>query len=234
MPENFKILITGTSRGLGYALARHYLSLGHNVAGVSRGESDIEAPNYQHFTTDIRIEADVQGLFSKLRKHMGGLDILINNAGASSTAPALLTTGSQFEDVIKTNLIGCFLVSREAIKLMKRQASGRVINFSSINVPLRSAGSVAYNASKAALENMTGTLARELIGTDITVNTLGLSLVENSGMVEQLSDSAIKEKQANLLKPDLISVQEIAHVIDFLCHPSARNITNQSFFFGGV
>ena len=234
MPEIRNILITGTSRGLGYALAGHYLTLGHNVAGVSRGKSEIEAPNYKHFTTDIQIEAEVLDLFSNLRKHMDGLDILINNAGASNTAQALLTTGSQFEDVIKTNLIGCFLVSREAVKFMKRQGSGRIINFSSINVPLRSAGSIAYNASKAAVENMTGTLARELIGTEITVNTVGLSLVENTGMLEQLSNSAVKEKQANLIKPDLISVEEIAHVIDFLSHQGARNITNQSFFFGGI
>lgn len=234
MGESKNFLITGTSRGLGHALAGHYLSLGHNVAGVSRGESDIDAPNYRHFTADIQVEADVQGLFSDLRKHFDRLDVLINNAAAAGTAPALLTTGSQFEDIIKTNLIGCFLVSREAIKFMKRHGSGRVINFSSINVPLRSTGSVAYNASKAAMENMAGSLAGELIDTDITINTIGLSLVENTGMFDQLSDAAVKEKQAGLTKPDVISVQEIAHVIDFLSSKNSRNITNQTVFFGGV
>jgi len=234
MLENRNILITGTSRGLGHALACHYLSFNHNVVGVSRQESEIDDPHYRHISADIRIESEVRTLFSDLRKHMNSLDILINNAGISVTAPALLTTGTQFNDIIRTNLIGCFLVSREAIKFMKRQGCGRVINFSSINVPLRSSGSIAYNASKSAVENMAGTFSSELTETEITINTVGLSLVENTGMFEQLSDFTIKEKQTNLTKPDVITVQEITHIIDFLCHPNALNISNQSIFFGGV
>jgi 3-oxoacyl-[acyl-carrier protein] reductase len=234
MLGNQNILITGTSQGLGYALACHYLSHGHNVVGVSRSESRIDDSRYRHFLCDIRIEAEVQILFSSLRKHMDHLDVLINNAAISESAPALLTSGSQFDDIIRTNLIGCFLVSREAIKFMKRKGCGRVINFSSVNVPLRSPGSIAYNASKSAIENMAGSYARELTETEITINTVGLSLVENTGMLKQLSDMAVEDKQASLMKPDIITVQEIAHIIDFLCHPNALNITSQSIFFGGV
>ena len=137
-------------------------------------------------------------------------------------------------DSLETNLVGAFTVLRETIKHMMRAKRGRIVNISSINVPLGSVGGALYNASKAGLENLGHTLAREIGAADITVNTIGLSLVAGSGMAADLSDKALADKQAGLIRPDPITTEEIAHAIDFFASDAARNITNQIVYFGGV
>ena len=117
---------------------------------------------------------------------------------------------------------------------MQRQRYGRIVNFSSINVPLGSVGSALYNASKAGVEAMARALTRECGNVDITINTLGLSLVANSGMLDSLSPKALAAKQEALLKPKVLEVEEIMHAINFFASPLARNISCQTVYFGGV
>ena len=228
------ILITGTSRGTGLALAQRFLNRGDNVIGVSRGKAVLEDASYRHFRLDISDEGAVRSLFAALKKSNIRVDALLNNAGFAVTMPAVLTGAKQFKDVLDTNLLGAFLMTREALKSMLKADDGRVLFFTSINVPLTSAGAVAYNAAKAGLEGVMGTFARELKGTQVTVNAIGLSLVEHSGMLEGLSEKALQQKQDVLLKPDLLSDGEILHAIDFFLDHKARNITGQTLFFGGV
>ncbi len=164
----------------------------------------------------------------------GHLDVVINNAGVSSSRLALFTPASVFMSVLEANLLGAFIVMRESIRLMKRAKFGRIINFSSINVPLASVGGASYNASKAALENLSITLSRECASDDITINCIGLSLVSESGMVDGLSQEALAAKQQQLIKPSLLGIQDVLHAINFFASPHARSITGQTIYFGGV
>lgn len=227
-------LVTGTSRGIGHNLAKAFCERGHSVIGCSRSNADISHSNYQHFQIDICEEKSVQGMFADLARDKCPLDILINNAGLSQSSPALFTTQELAQEIVSVNLIAAFVMAREALKLMKRRKFGRIINFTSINVPLASSGSSIYNASKAALGVLSETLARELSGDDITVNTLGLSLVTGSGMASELSQDARQEKLQALAKPVLLEIDEIIHAIEFLSAPEAKNISGQTLYFGGI
>ena len=101
-------------------------------------------------------------------------------------------------------------------------------------MPLNSSGAMAYNASKAANESVSGTMASELSEFGITFNTVGLSLVEDSGMIADLSESALQAKINRLTRPAALCVEEVAHVLDFFLSRNAGNITNQIVYFGGI
>jgi 3-oxoacyl-[acyl-carrier protein] reductase len=228
------ILITGSSRGLGRALAEQFLESGRVVYGCSRQASTIDHHSYHHFETDVGDEQSVVSMFKAISALKVPLHLLVNNASIAQSSLAVLTRADSALEIIRTNVLGTFLVSREALKSMQRQRYGRIVNFSSINVPLGSAGSSLYNASKAGIETMAKGLARECGSADITINTLGLSLVANSGMLDSLSAKAVAAKQDALLKPDLIDPEEIFHAISFLSSPLSRNISCQTIYFGGV
>lgn len=233
LPE-ISFLVTGSSRGLGRLLAEEYLSKGVKIFGCSRNPSTINNPNYKHFMIDITDEASVVSMFKEISLLKTRLDLVINNAGLTQASLGVLTSAKTAHEIINTNVLGAFLVTREALKLMQRQRYGRIINFSSINVPQGSVGSSLYTASKAALESMALTLSRENAKADITINTIGLSVVDKTGMLDSLSPRALTEKQNLLLKPDLLKVDEIIHAIDFFSSPIAKNICAQTIYFGGA
>jgi 3-oxoacyl-[acyl-carrier protein] reductase len=210
------------------------LNMGMTVFGCSRNASTINNESYQHFIVDITDEASVNSMFKKISLLKIRLDLVINNAGLTQSSLGILTSAKTANEIISTNLLGTFLVTREALKLMQRQRYGRIVNFSSINVPQGSVGSSLYSASKTAMESMALTLSRENSKADITINTIGLSLVDKSGMLDSLSPKAVAEKQSLLLKPELLSVGEIVHAINFFSSPVAKNICAQLVYFGGV
>ena len=228
------MLVTGSSRGIGRALVEHYVDRGHSVFGLSRSESDFVHRQYHHLIADVADESAVRRAFSQIAKDSGRLDVLINNAGLKIGSYALLTTGKQAESMLRTNLLGAFWVTRDAVKLMKRNRFGRVVSLSSVAVPLGSEGSAIYGAGKAGLEQLSHTLARELAADDITFNTIGISVYENSGMVAGLKEDVLREARRSLIKPAPLSIEEIAHATDFFVSDMARNITNQVVYFGGV
>ncbi|MEE1610165.1 SDR family NAD(P)-dependent oxidoreductase [Microvirga sp. CF3016] len=236
IPRNPRIvLVTGSSRGVGRGLVEALLAEGDYVYGCSRsGQQLIEHKRYRHVLLDVANEAAVRKMLNEIVTTHGRLDVVVNNAGVSSSRLGLLTPASDFMHVLEANLVGAFIVMRESIRLMKRTKFGRIINFSSINVPLASVGGASYNASKAALENLCITLSRECASDDITINCLGLSLVGESGMVDALPQEALAAKQQQLIKPALLSVRDVLHAVNFFASPNARNITGQTIYFGGV
>ena len=232
--DKVSVLITGTSRGLGKALAEQFLQAGLVVYGCSRQASTIDHQNYRHFTVDVSDELGVVSMLKQITALKVPVNLLINNAGLTQASLGILTRAESAQNILNTNLLGNFLVSRETLKLMQRQRYGRIVNFSSINVPLGSVGSALYNASKAGVEAMAKVLTRECGNADITINTLGLSLVADSGMLDSLSPKALAAKQEALLKPKVLEVEEIMHAVNFFASRLAHNISCQTVYFGGV
>lgn len=234
MLQNQTILITGTSRGVGYQLAEHYTRIGYRVFGCSRGVGKLANKLYTHIETNIDSENSIKNLFMEISKAGASVDVLINSAGKSYSQLAIFTASHEAENLIRTNLLGSFMLLRDTVMHMKRKKYGRIINISSINVPMGSVGGSVYNATKAALENLSFTMTQELAGDDITINTIGLSVVANTGMAKEIKKKALEQKLMRLSKPEMITADEVVHTIDFFMSPEARNITNQIVYFGGV
>src|SRR5437762_3526449 len=166
-------LVTGTRTGIGRFLAEYYVGRGHRVVGCSRGEVDWTLEGYTHYALDVADEQAAKALFGDVRKKCGRLDHLINNAGIASMNHSLLTPLSTVHRVLDTNVVGTFLFCREAAKLMKTNGYGRIVNLTTVAVPLKLEGEAIYVASKAAVLSLTEVLARELAPFGITVNALG-------------------------------------------------------------
>ena len=234
MSNSSCVLITGTSRGLGAALAQAYLAAGERVVGCSRGAATIAHTNYRHYTVDVSDELSIAMMFADMREKKWVPWLLVNNAALAQKSLATFTSALTAKEILDVNLLGTFLICRETLKLMQRHRFGRIVNLSSINVPLASVGSSLYNATKAGLDAMGSSLANECKTYDITVNSIGLSLVANTGMAESLSEAALVAKQAHLLKPKLLETAEIVAAINFFASAEAKNITGQLLYFGGV
>jgi 3-oxoacyl-[acyl-carrier protein] reductase len=232
--ESNAVLITGSSQGLGLELVQRYIAMGYHVYGCSRHKTTFVHERYSHFELDVADEVGVAAMFKMIAANKVRLDMVVNNAGVTQASLAILTKAVVAENIIRTNLMGSFLVSKEALKVMQRQRFGRIVNFSSINVPLGSVGSTLYNACKAGVDVMSKALTRECGSQDITINTLGLSLVSNTGMINALAPKAMEDKMASLVKRDMLSVDEILHALLFLQSPMARSISGQTIYFGGV
>src|SRR5262249_35364884 len=134
---------------------------------------DWRLEGYDHILADVTDEKQVIALLDEVRRRHGRLDVVINNAGIASMNHLLLTPGGTIERIMRTNFVGAALVCREGAKLMIKRGGGRIVNLSTIAVPMRLEGEAVYAASKSALETLTRVLAHELGRWAITVNALG-------------------------------------------------------------
>ncbi len=225
--------ITGTRKGIGRFIAEHLLSKGWIVAGCSRRNSDLRHQNYHHFNFDISDESAVIKTLKTVKKTLFPIKVLINNAGIASMNHLLLTPLESYETIFKTNVQGTFLMLRETAKQMSRSGGGRIINFTSIANPLNLEGEAIYAASKAAVESLTKTAAKELAPMDITVNAIGPTPIETD-----LIKLVPKEKIESLVKNQPIqrlgTCDDIANTIDFLMKPESNFITGQILYLGGI
>lgn len=226
-------LITGTRVGIGKHLAEHCLALGHVVVGCSRNPVDWSHDRYTHRQIDVTDEKSVKTMLAEIRETRGRLDHLINNAGIASMNHSLLTPISAVTAILSTNVVGTFLLAREAAKLMQRRRYGRIVNFSTVAVPLKLAGEAAYVASKAAVVALTQVLARELAEFGITVNCVGPGPLPTN-----LIRSVPKQKIEELLAKQAISrmgtFDDVANVVEFFLRPASGFVTGQTIYLGGV
>jgi 3-oxoacyl-[acyl-carrier protein] reductase len=226
-------VITGTRKGIGKYLAEHYVGRGHHVIGCSRREPEWSLEGYEHVTADVADEGPVKRLFAGVRKRHGRLDHLINNAGIAAMNHSLLTPLSTVHDVLNTNVVGTFLWSREAAKVMKDQSRGRIVNFTTVALPLKLEGEAIYVASKAAVLALTEVLARELAEFGITVNAVGPVPIDTD-----LTRGVPRDKLERLVARQAIrrwgTFADVAHVIDFFLMDASDMITGQNVYLGGV
>lgn len=232
MTEQEVVLITGSSRGIGRFLVEHFLQRGALVEGCARSAVDWELPGYTHHQVDVSNEGQVKAMLSAIQRRHGRLDIAINNAGIAAMNHALLTPGETASRILNINVLGSFLVCREAAKLMRRRNYGRIVNFSTIAVPLRLEGEALYAAAKSAVEMLTRVLAREFAPFGITVNAIGPTPIETD-----LIRGVPREKLQHII--DTLAIKrfgtfaDVAHVIDFFTHPASDYITGQVIYLGG-
>jgi len=227
------VVITGTSRGIGRGLARHFLRQGDKVCGCSRGPANWRHPRYRHFALDVAEEKAVVSMVRAVLAEHGRIDVLINNAGIAAMNHALITPASVARSIFDTNFHGTFLFCREAAKAMLRRKTGRIVNFATVATPLRLEGEAIYAASKAAVESFTQVLARELGPTGVTVNAVGPTPVPTD-----LIKSVPQAKMDALLARQAIrrfgTIKDVTNVVDFFLSPQSAFITGQVIYLGGV
>ena len=226
-------LVTGTRKGIGRHLAEHFLSQGETVVGCSREESDLCHEHYHHYCLDVSDEKMVVGMVRDVRKRFNRIDVLLNNAGTASMNHLLTTPKQTFDRVFEVNVAGTFLLLRETAKVMKRHGGGRIVNFSTVAVPLQLEGEAVYAASKAAVESLTKVAARELGEYGIRVNAVGPTPV-----MTDLVRAVPKDKINRILQRQAIqrfgTFEDVANVVNFLVQPESEFVTGQIIYLGGV
>ncbi len=174
------VLVTGGTRGIGMAAARRFLEEGCRVfvCGLERDQLDQavrELALIGHAAgavCDLRVEAEAVAMVAEAAAWLGGIDVLVNNAGIAVREPFLEVAVDRFDDVISVNLRGAFIVAQAVARHMVERGGGTIINMSSTNGLAGEAGYAPYNATKAAILVLTQTMAVELAGRGVRVNAV--------------------------------------------------------------
>lgn len=226
------ILITGSSSGLGLELAKYYIEQQLEVVGCSRSGTPVNAPNFTDYKVNVSVENSIMDMFHDISDKKINIDTVIHCAGISQASLAIMTSSKKAREILDVNFLGMFVVTREVVKKMMLRGFGRIVLISSVNVPLHSKGGCIYNASKAAAENLMKTMTTEFGSLDITFNSLGLSIIKDTGMASELNSKAAKEKRDQLDKPIDLNISDITHAIDFFTHKNAGKVSGQTLYLG--
>jgi len=216
------VLITGGSRGIGLACARHFAELGDNVAVTYN--SSPPPPEFFGVKCDVTDTAQVDAAFTAVEAHFGPVQVLVSNAGVTKDTLLLRMSEADFADVVNANLTAAYRVCKRATQGMLRAKSGRIILMSSVVAMLGSAGQANYAASKSGLIGLARSLARELGSRNITVNVVAPGPVDTD-MTAALSAERLADLAAAVPLGRTASVDEIAGVVTFLASPTAAYIT---------
>ena len=227
------VLVTGTRKGIGRFLVEHFVRTGARVVGCSREPVDFTLPGYTHHLADVTREEDIKSLLATIGKDFGRLDVAINNAGVAAMNAALLTPTAQLDRVMTTNFRGTALVCREAAKLMMRRTFGRIINFSSVALPMLIEGEAAYLASKAAVVAYSRVLAHELAPYGITVNVVGPGPIDTDMVRGVPADKIGRIVERQAIKR-FGRFEDVANVVDFFARPQSDQVTGHVIYLGGV
>ena len=234
-------LVTGASRGIGYAIALRLGELGAVVIGTATTANGAEAITRQFeekginghgLVLDVANPESITDLFKQLQKQWGAPDIVVNNAGITRDNLAMRMGENEWGQVIATNLTGLFLTSKAALRGMLKKRWGRIINISSVVGAMGNSGQTNYAAAKAGIEGFTRSLAREVASRGVTVNAVAPGFVETD-MTDQLP-----EEQRTLLKTQiplgrLGRPEDIADLVGFLAGEGSGYITGETIHVNG-
>jgi 3-oxoacyl-[acyl-carrier protein] reductase len=228
-----RILVTGSSSGIGKEIA---ITLGNysNKIGIhyNQNKDDAEKLSSKIYQADISKEEDCKKLINDFVKDFNGIDILINNAGGYKSIPILELTKEDWNETLNLNLLGPYYLSREAIKYMKEQRFGRIINISS--TATTSGGgylSLHYATAKRGLESLTQGLAKFGAQYNINVNAIRPGVIDtpfHKDRDKDYMDSIIKKIPLGIGKPE-----DIANMVCYLVSEYGNYITGQIITISG-
>ena len=230
------ILVTGSSSGIGAAIAQEFAAGGAKVAihyrGNAEGAETVAAAIRSGggecglYKADVSDSQEATELVKQVQSDLGGLDILINNAGTTRDTLLLSMSDEQWDAVINTNLRSVYAVSRAALRGMIRKRWGRIVNITSVVGLTGQAGQTNYAASKAGIIGFTKSLAREVASRNITVNAVAPGFVPTA-----LTDVLNEEQKAGILSSTPLgrmgTPEEVAYAVAFLASERAGFITGQ-------
>jgi len=235
------VLISGGSRGLGAAIARRCLDLGHMVATFSRSitpfieeqqERDPQGVRFHWSSVDGRDDEALKRFVDTLAERYGGVDVLVNNAAVGRFGLFPLMRLGDIDESLDVNLRTNVLLARLCTPSMVSRMGGCILNISSVNALRGNAGVAVYSATKAALDGFTRALARELGPKNIRVNSLAPGYFD-SEMVSSLTERQMHKLVRSTPLRRLGTVEEIAEAALFLISPAAAFITGHTLVVDG-
>ena len=236
------VVVTGSSRGIGRSIAVAFAKEGANVI-INYSKSSIDASvaydvissygnKCMSIKADVSKENEVKAMIEKIIEEFGKIDILINNAGIAIDAEFEDKTAENWKKTLATNVLGPFLTSKYAGKYMTEQQYGKIINISSTNgINTIYPYSADYDASKAALINLTKNLAIQY-APYVNVNSVAPGWVDTV-MNSQLPKSYLREEKDKILLKRFAEPEEISNVVLFLASDKSRYITGEIISVSG-
>lgn len=247
--QGLRVVVTAGASGIGLAITELLQARGARVHICDVAEEAIARFVSSHAgvtvtQADVAEEADVDRLFADVTRELGGLDVLINNAGIAGPTGAIETISpADWRRTLDINLTGQFLCARRAVPLLKAAGGGAIVNISSVAGRLGYAFRTPYAATKWAIIGLTQSLAKELGPANIRVNAVLPGIVEGprmAGVIEaraqQLGVSYAAMERTYLERISLrrmVTPEDVAATIAYLLSPAGRNISGQSISVDG-
>jgi 3-oxoacyl-[acyl-carrier protein] reductase len=234
-------LVTGASQGIGRACALALARDGATVALAARSLDKLEAVaaeivsaggHSKAFALDVASEDSIKSCAKSVLADLGQVHILVNNAGITRDNLALRMKLADFEDVLRANLTGSFLLTQAVIGSMMKARWGRIVNITSVVGEIGAAGQANYAASKAGLIGLTKSLARELASRSITVNAVAPGFIQTA-MTDVLTDDQKSSILAHVPLARYGAVDDVAAAVAFLCSEAAGYITGHTLDVNG-
>ncbi|MDE7290094.1 MAG: 3-oxoacyl-[acyl-carrier-protein] reductase, partial [Oscillospiraceae bacterium] len=234
---------TGSSRGIGAAIALRLAKDGYNIALNDLNESMFENNDIKEKISALGVEVEVfladvskydqcEAMVKAVRERFGTIDVLINNAGITRDGLMARMPEEQYDMVIAVNQKSVFNMLKLAGNVMIRQKQGKIVNLASVAGLYGNPGQINYSASKAAIIGMTKTAAKELGSRNINVNAVAPGFISTP-----MTDKLTEEQKAKMLEAIAMkrygTVDEIAGVVSFLCSEDASYVTGQTIEISG-
>ena len=238
--DNKIVLITGANRGIGHSIMSAFINAGYIVVGTSRSDDGVKKINDTigspskgcGVKMDVTSENDIQSANKLITDKFGITTILINNAGVTKDNLLMRMSSEEWNDVIDTNLNSLYRVTKEFIREMMKQKTGRIINISSVVGMSGNAGQSNYSSSKSAIYGFTKSLAKEVASRNITVNAISPGFIETD-MTDKLSDEQKQSIISAIPLSRMGSAKDIADITLFLASDSASYITGENINVNG-
>lgn len=221
--QNKSVFVTGSTRGIGLAIAHKFASLGANI--VLNGRSAISEDLLGQFSDygvkvvaivgDVSRAIDAERMIAEAIEALGSVDILINNAGITNDKLLLKMTAEDFESVLNINLTGSFNMTKSVLRSMIKARQGAIINLSSVVGLMGNIGQANYAASKAGLIGFTKSVAREVAARGVRVNVIAPGFIE-SDMTDKISDKMRSALLAQIPMKVFGQAEQVADVAVFL------------------
>ena len=229
-------VITGSSRGIGKAIALKLASLGANIV-LNYRSNEKEALEVENEIKNMGVEVicvkgdiskseEVENLLSCAKERFGNIDVMVNNAGITKDTLILRMKEEDFDSVIDVNLKGVFNCLKAITPIMVKQKHGKIINLSSVVGISGNAGQVNYSASKAGVIGMTKSLAKEVGSRGINVNAVAPGYIETD-MTDTLGEKFKEEVKKSIPLKKLGKAEDVAEVVAFLASESSDYVTGQ-------
>ncbi len=235
--NNKKVLITGATGGSGGALVKKFLSLGATVLGTGTKPEKLDLlkksnSNMKIKKFNILEHSSIEEFIDNVTSELGGLDILINNAGVNVDNLSLRMKEEEWKKVIDINLTSTFLLSKYAIKKMLKNKFGRVINITSIVGHTGNIGQVNYSASKAGIIGLSKSLAIEYAKKNITINCVSPGFIV-SDMTTNIAEKMKEVLISRIPMGKLGTGEDVSNCVAFLSSDLASYVTGETIHVNG-